>query len=112
MKRKVAIYARVSTEHEAQLSALDNQIQYYDGILKQHPDWILYDRYIDEGITGTSINKRKNFMRMMEDAKAGKFDLIITREVSRFARNTVDALQETRKLKNIACIMNEILKNV
>ena len=46
MKRKVAIYARVSTEHEAQLSALDNQIQYYDGILKQHPDWILYDRYI------------------------------------------------------------------
>ena len=112
MKRKVAIYARVSTEHEAQLSALDNQIQYYDGILKQHPDWILYDRYIDEGITGTSINKRKNFMRMMEDAKAGKFDLIITREISRFARNTVDPLQETRKLKNIACIMNEILKNV
>ena len=50
MKRKVAIYARVSTEHEAQLSALDNQIQYYDGILKQHPDWILYDRYIDEGM--------------------------------------------------------------
>lgn len=53
MKRIVAIYARVSTEHEAQLSALDNQVQYYDGILKQHPDWILYDRYIDEGITGT-----------------------------------------------------------
>lgn len=60
MKRKVAIYARVSTKHEAQLSALDNQIQYYDGILKQHPDRILYDRYIDEGITGTSTNKRKN----------------------------------------------------
>lgn len=51
MKRKVAIYARVSTEHEAQLSALENQVQYYDGILKQHPDWILYDRYIDEGIS-------------------------------------------------------------
>lgn len=101
MKRKVAIYARVSTEHEAQLSALENQVQYYDGILKQHHDWILYDRYIDEGITGTSTNKRKNFMRMIEDAKAGRFDLIITREVSRFARNTVDTLQETRKLKNI-----------
>ena len=101
MKRKVAIYARVSTEHEAQLSALDNQVQYYDDILKKNPDWILYDRYIDEGITGTSTKKRKNFMRMMEDAKAGKFDLIITREVSRFARNTVDTLQETRKLKKI-----------
>ena len=101
MKRKVAIYARVSTEHEAQLSALDNQVQYYDGILKQHPDWILYDRYIDEGITGTSTKKRKNFMRMREDAKEGRFDLIVTREVSRFARNTVDTLQETRKLKKI-----------
>ena len=101
MKRKVAIYARVSTEHEAQLSALDNQVQYYDSILKQHPDWILYDRYIDEGITGTSTKKRKNFMRMLEDAKEGKFDLIVTREVSRFARNTVDTLQETRRLKKI-----------
>ena len=59
MKRIVAIYARVSTEHEAQLSALDNQIQYYDGILKQHSDWILYDRYIDEGISGTSTKKKK-----------------------------------------------------
>ena len=62
MNRKVAIYARVSTEHEAQLSALDNQVQYYDEILNKHPNWILYDRYIDEGITGTSIKKRKNFI--------------------------------------------------
>ena len=101
MKRTVAIYARVSTEHEAQLSALENQVQYYDEILSRHPDWTLYDRYIDEGITGTSIKKRKNFIRMMKDAHEGKFDLIITREVSRFARNTVDTLQETRKLKKI-----------
>ena len=101
MKRSVAIYARVSTEHEAQLSALENQVQYYDDILSKHPEWTLYDRYIDEGITGTSIKKRKNFMRMMRDANEGKFDLIITREVSRFARNTVDTLQETRKLKKI-----------
>lgn len=99
--RKVAIYARVSTEHEAQLSALENQIQYYDEELAKHPDWVLYDRYIDEGITGTSTKKRPNFMRMMEDAQNGCFDLIITREVSRFARNTVDALQETRNLKRI-----------
>ncbi len=101
MSRTVAIYARVSTEHEAQLSALDNQVQYYDGILSSHPDWKLYKRYIDEGITGTSIKKRKNFLKMMEDANNGCFDLIITREVSRFARNTVDTLQETRKLKKI-----------
>ena len=97
--RRVAIYARVSTEHEAQISALGNQIQYYDNILEQHPDWILYDRYIDEGISGTSIHKRPNFLRMLRDAEERKFDLIITREVSRFARNTVDTLQETRKLK-------------
>ena len=109
MKRKVAIYARVSTEHEAQLSALDNQVQYYDDILKKNPDWILYDRYIVEGITGTSTKKRKNFMRMMEDAKAGKFDLIITREVSRFARNTLDTLKYVRMLKekNVAILFEE-----
>jgi len=101
MVRNVAIYARVSTEHEAQLSALENQIQYYDNILAMHPDWKVYDRYIDEGITGTSVKKRKNFMRMINDAENGCFDLIITREVSRFARNTVDTLQETRKLKKI-----------
>ena len=101
MSRKVAIYARVSTEHEAQLSALENQIQYYDNELAKHPDWELYERYIDEGITGTSVLKRKNFMRMIHDAEQGKFDLIVTREVSRFARNTVDTLQETRKLKKL-----------
>lgn len=100
-KRVVAIYARVSTEHEAQISALGNQVQYYDEIMSRHPDWELYERYIDEGITGTSIKKRKNFLRMMEDAKLGKFDLIVTREVSRFARNTVDTLQQTRALKKL-----------
>ena len=101
MKRKVAIYARVSTEHEAQLSALENQIQDYNDLLAKHPEWELYDKYIDEGITGTSVKKRKNFMRMLKDAEKGCFDLIITRKVSRFARNTVDTLQETRKLKKM-----------
>ena len=99
MARKVAIYARVSTEHEAQISALENQVQYYDDILSRHADWTLVDRYIDEGITGTSIHKRESFMRMLNDAKEKKFDLIVTREVSRFARNTVDTLQQTRTLK-------------
>ena len=99
MRRKVVIYARVSTEHEAQISALENQVQYYDELLRWHPEWDLVERYIDEGITGTSINKRQGFLRMMDDAAKGKFDLIITREVSRFARNTVDTLQQTRRLK-------------
>ena len=101
MSRMVAIYATVSTEHEAQISALENQVQYYDDILAKHPDWTLYDKYIDEGITGTSVKKRKSFLRMMEDAEKGCFDLIVTREVSRFARNTVDTLQETRRLKKM-----------
>lgn len=100
-KRKVAVYARVSTEHEAQISALGNQVQYFDRLFESHPEWELYEKYIDEGITGTSIKKRKNFLRMIEDANNGRFDLIVTREVSRFARNTVDTLQETRKLKKI-----------
>ena len=99
MKRRVVVYARVSTEHEAQISALENQVQYYDELLGRHPEWVLVDRYIDEGISGTSIYKRESFLRMMEDAKDKRFDLIVTREVSRFARNIVDTLQQTRILK-------------
>ena len=98
-ERVVAIYARVSTEHEAQISALENQVQYYDDLFQYHPEWTLYKKYIDEGITGTSVHKRQSFLEMMEDAKNGAFDLIVTREVSRFARNTVDTLQQTRTLK-------------
>ena len=99
LKRKVVIYARVSTEHEAQISALENQLDWYKPLLDFHPEWTLVERYVDEGITGTSAEKRPEFMRMMEDAKKHKFDLILTREVSRFARNTVDTLQYTRMLK-------------
>lgn len=98
-KRDVAIYARVSTEHEAQLSALENQIDWYKPILEARPDWTLTAQYIDEGITGTSAEKRPHFMQMIKDAKDKKFNMIITREVSRFARNTVDTLQYTRLLK-------------
>ena len=98
-KRDVAIYARVSTEHEAQLSALGNQLDWYKPILAARPDWTLTAQYIDEGITGTSAEKRPQFMKMIEDARQKKFNMIITREVSRFARNTVDTLQYTRLLK-------------
>ena len=99
-KRNVAIYARVSTEHEAQLSALENQMDWYKPILSARPDWMLTKQYVDEGITGTSAEKRPRFMEMIRDAKAQKFDMIITREVSRFARNTVDTLQYTRLLRD------------
>lgn len=99
LKRQVVIYARVSTDHDAQLSALENQIDWYKPILELHPEWTLVGQYIDEGITGTSAEKRPEFMRMISDAKKHKFDMIITREVSRFARNTVDTLQYTRMLR-------------
>ena len=98
-KKRVVLYARVSTEHEAQLSALANQIDWYYSELQKRPDWILVEKYIDRGVTGTSAEKRPEFMRMMEDAKNGEFDLILVRDVSRFARNTVDALNYIRQLK-------------
>lgn len=98
-QRKVAVYARVSTEHEAQLSALENQKDWYKPIIAQHPEWDIVRMYTDEGITGTSAQKRPQFMKMIEDAGDGEFDLILTREVARFARNTVDTLQYTRNLK-------------
>ena len=99
--RKMVFYGRVSTDHEAQLSALENQIQWYDDQARYHPNWTVLDKYIDEGITGTQAKKRPAFLRMLDDARAGKFDLIVTREVCRFARNTVDTLVTTRELKNI-----------
>lgn len=99
-ERKAVFYGRVSTEHEAQLAALENQMQWYEDQAKYHPNWTVLDKYIDEGITGTQVKKRPAFMQMIEDAKRGDFDLIVTREVCRFARNTVDTLVMTRELKN------------
>ena len=100
MNRKVVFYGRVSTEHEAQTYALSNQMQWYEELRKSYRNWTVVDRYIDDGITGTQAKKRPEFMRMIEDARLGKFDLIVTREVSRFARNTIDCLEITRQLKN------------
>lgn len=99
--RRTVFYGRVSTEHEAQVSALENQIEWYDDQAKRHKNWDVIGKYIDEGITGTQAKKRPSFLRMLEDARAGKFDLIVTREVCRFARNTVDTLVVTRELKNL-----------
>lgn len=99
-QRRVVFYGRVSSEHEAQLSALENQIQWYDDIATRHQNWMVLRKYVDEGITGTQAKKRPAFLQMIQDAKQKKFDLIVTREVCRFARNTVDTLVVTRDLKN------------
>ena len=99
--RRVAVYGRVSTEHDAQLSAFENQLEWYKEQLNQHPEWTLAGVYADKGITGTSVEKRPQFKKMIADAQDGLFDLIITREVSRFARNTIDTLTYVQKLKRI-----------
>lgn len=98
-KRRVAAYARVSTLRESQQTSFESQIKYYTEYIHKCPDWIFAGMYADEGVTGTSIRKRAEFMRMMEDATAGRIDLIVTKSVSRFARNTVDSLTAIRQLK-------------
>lgn len=94
----VAIYGRVSTEHEAQLSALENQMAWYDMQVAMHPNWTVYKTYVDPGVSGTQMKKRPQFLKMIEDAKNGQFDLIFTRETCRFARNIEETLRVTREL--------------
>lgn len=100
-KVRTCFYTRVSTQHESQIGALENQIQWCDSILRDHPNWEKIDIYTDKGISGTQAKKREGFMRMIRDCEAGNIDLIVTREVSRFARNTVDSLQYTRHLAKL-----------
>ena len=96
---RVAAYARVSTDDEEQLTSYEAQVDYYTRKIRENPDWTFVEVYADEGISGTNTKKRKNFNRMIDDAMAGKIDRIITKSVSRFARNTVDTLTAVRKLK-------------
>lgn len=98
---RVTYYARVSSESDEQLNSLDNQIAYYEDYIKKNKAWTFVPGYIDEGLSGISTKKRKHFNEMIEDAKNGVFDLIITKEISRFARNTLDSLQYTRELLNL-----------
>jgi DNA invertase Pin-like site-specific DNA recombinase len=97
---RVTFYARVSSESDEQLNSLDNQISYYENFIKKNKVWTFVPGYIDEGLSGISTKKRKHFNEMIADAKDGMFDLIITKEISRFARNTLDSLQHTRELLN------------
>ena len=95
---RVTFYARVSSESDEQLNSLGNQISYYDELIKRNRNWTFVPGYIDEGLSGISTKKRENFNRMIEDAAEDKFDLVITKEISRFARNTLDSIQYTRQL--------------
>lgn len=109
---RVVFYGRVSTEHESQLSALESQIQWYNDILGRHKNWVLVGEYIDKGITGTQTRKRPQFLQMVEDAHNNKFDLIVTREASRFARNTVHSLDTVQKLSQVGVEVYFVLDNI
>ena len=95
---RVTFYARVSTDHEEQLNSLENQVMYFENYIKSQDNWTFVPGYIDEGISGTSVKKRDNFLKMINDAKNGMFNLILTKEISRFSRNTVDSIKYTQEL--------------
>jgi DNA invertase Pin-like site-specific DNA recombinase len=96
---RVAAYCRVSTDTPDQAGSFENQKAYFDQYIRMREGWTLYAIYADEGITGTQTEKRDGFLRMMEDARRGLFDLVITKEVSRFSRNLLDAVHYTRLLR-------------
>lgn len=98
IKLRVTDYARVSTDHLEQKKSLQNQVEHFEQYIKENPNWTYTSGYVDDGITGTSDIKRDNFMKMIEDARGGKFDLIVTKEISRFSRNTLDSIKYTREL--------------
>lgn len=95
---RVAYYARVSTDKDEQLHSLDAQKYHFEQRIAENPNWTLVEGYVDEGISATTVKNRENFLRMIRDAKMHRFDLIITKEISRFARNTVDSLSFTQEL--------------
>ena len=100
-KKRVAAYCRVSTDQEEQLSSYEAQVNYYTNYIEKNPDYELAGIYADEGITGTTTKKREQFNRMIKDCNAGKIDMIITKSISRFARNTLDCLNFVRQLKDL-----------
>ena len=95
---RVTFYARVSTDQDEQINSLENQVQYYTELIQSKANWKFVPGYVDEGISGGSTKKRDNFNRMIRDAKAGMFDFIITKEISRFSRSTLDSIKYTQEL--------------
>ena len=109
---RVAVYARVSTDHEDQKNSVENQELYFKDYISKENGWQLYKMYADEGISGTSLKHREQFNRMIEDARQGKFDIILTKEVCRFARNTLDTLEKTRELKKLGVEVRFLIDNI
>lgn len=97
--KRVAVYARVSTDDPRQTSSYELQKNHYEDVVSRRPNWQLVEIYADEGISGTSLQHRDSFIRMIDDCKKGKIDLIVTKSVSRFARNVVDCIKIVRDLK-------------
>ena len=95
---RVTFYARVSTDKDVQLNSLDNQVMYFRKLITENKNWTYVDGYVDEGISGTSVNKREDFLRMIDDSKKGIFDLVLTKEISRFSRSTLDSIKYTQEL--------------
>ena len=95
---RVTFYARVSTDKDEQINSLENQVQYYTELIQSKSCWTFVPGYIDEGISGTSTQKRDSFLRMIKDAREGRFDFIITKEISRFSRSTLDSIKYTQEL--------------
>lgn len=112
MNLRVVYYARVSTEKDEQLNSLNNQSKYFEDMIREVKNWTFVNSYIDEGISGTGVNNRKSFLKMIEDGSAGLYDLILTKEVSRFARNTVDSIKYTQFLLTKGIIVNFISDNI
>ena len=106
---RVAAYCRVSTDSEDQLESYKAQVAHYTDAISKNPRWRFVEIYADEGITGTLAKKRPNFMRMIRDCKKGKIDLILTKSVARFARNTVDSLNYVRQLKALGVGVFELV---
>ena len=100
-RKKVAAYARVSMETERLNHSLSAQVSYYSNLIQSNPEWEYAGVYADNAVTGTKSSSREEFQRMLEDCEAGKIDIILTKSISRFARNTVDLLEAVRHLKEL-----------
>lgn len=112
MNLNVGYYARVSTDKDDQLNSLENQSNYFREMIGENKKWNLVGEYIDEGISGTSVKNRDNFLKMIEDSKQGKLDLIVTKEISRFSRNVVDSIKYTEELLNNGTVVFFISDNI
>ena len=104
-KETMAVYCRVSTDSKDQLNSYQTQVAYYIDLITKNPEWELADIYADAGITGTSIDKRDEFKRMLADCRAGKIKRVLVKSVSRFARNTLELLETTRELRELGVVV-------